>query len=196
MAGESAPAFQFYVRDWLGNANVRAMTPEARGVYMDLLCYCWQEGHISSDVPTLSRLSGLPLARFRRVWAEIAPRFQLNGNGYRHARLDKERQVQEAHRLRQSERGRKGALALQRKHASSTLEAQQTGQPEAGSSSASAVQEPPNPPLRGGRRLTAGELENARKHRAKVGCPHGLNHPHGECVRQIALSQRGEAVAS
>lgn len=33
-----APAFQFYVKDWRTDANLRRCTPAARGVWMDVLC--------------------------------------------------------------------------------------------------------------------------------------------------------------
>ena len=49
MAAEPSPAFLFYVKDWLGDAKVRAMSNEARGVYIDLLCYCWQDGALPAD---------------------------------------------------------------------------------------------------------------------------------------------------
>jgi hypothetical protein len=33
-----APAFQFYVKDWRTDANLRRCSPAARGVWMDVLC--------------------------------------------------------------------------------------------------------------------------------------------------------------
>lgn len=109
MPAEASPAFQFYVRDWLGDARVRAMTHEARGVYMDLLCYCWQEITLTNDLPSLARMSGMTIAAFRRVWPQIAPCFTPDGAGFRHRRLDDEREKQAAFSAQQSVRGKKGA---------------------------------------------------------------------------------------
>lgn len=113
MAAEKAPAFQFYVRDWLGDARVRSMTLEARAVYVDLLCYCWQETALFNDQQLLARLCGVSLVKFRRLWAQVGPCFQVGSDGMlRHKRLDAERQAQAAYRQRQSEKGKKGAAAL------------------------------------------------------------------------------------
>jgi uncharacterized protein YdaU (DUF1376 family) len=38
------PAFQFYVKDWLGSASVAMMTNEQRGCYIQLLAYSWPDG--------------------------------------------------------------------------------------------------------------------------------------------------------
>ena len=36
------PAMPFYVGDWLKCPEVRALTPEARGLWIDMLCYMWE----------------------------------------------------------------------------------------------------------------------------------------------------------
>ena len=38
-----APAFQFYPKDFLADANVMAMNMEERGCHITLLCACWNE---------------------------------------------------------------------------------------------------------------------------------------------------------
>lgn len=55
------PAFLWYVTDWLGSVTTRAMRPEQRGAYTDLLSFCWdsRELAISADESDLARLSGL-----------------------------------------------------------------------------------------------------------------------------------------
>jgi len=50
------PAFQFYAGDWLADAKVQAMSLEAEGIYIRLLCYCWREGSIPSDRQAIARL--------------------------------------------------------------------------------------------------------------------------------------------
>jgi uncharacterized protein YdaU (DUF1376 family) len=112
MAQEPAPAFLFYVRDWLGDAKVRAMSPEARGVYIDLLAYCWQEGSLPADAAQLARLVGLPAPAFRRIWPQLEPCFVLvDGDRWRQKRLDQERDRQRLRRTLAAHKGAKGAAA-------------------------------------------------------------------------------------
>lgn len=37
-----APAFQFYVKDWLSDPQLRLASPSTRGIWIDLLCYMWE----------------------------------------------------------------------------------------------------------------------------------------------------------
>jgi hypothetical protein len=36
-----APAFQFYVKDWLSDTQLRMASPSTRGIWIDVLCYMW-----------------------------------------------------------------------------------------------------------------------------------------------------------
>lgn len=106
---EKAPAFQFYPRDYLSDARVLAMSYEERGVYMHLLCVCWNEhGELPADVGALARIVGWQRARFDKAWRAIEPCFERRGESYHHPRLDKEREKQEARRLAMSENGKRG----------------------------------------------------------------------------------------
>ncbi len=55
---KSPPAFQFYPKDFLADANVQAMSGAARGAYIMLLCHCWIEGSLPDENKELARLSG------------------------------------------------------------------------------------------------------------------------------------------
>jgi len=67
---DTAPAFQFYSRDWLASSSVRRMTLAERGAYIDLLAYAWRDGGIPDDEAELARL----LQVSPRVWRRMAPR--------------------------------------------------------------------------------------------------------------------------
>lgn len=43
MKNDRAPAFQFYVRDWLADLALRKCSREARSIWIDALCYMWLE---------------------------------------------------------------------------------------------------------------------------------------------------------
>ena len=54
-----APAFQFYVRDWLSDPLLRQATPLSRGVWIDVLCFMWeadQRGKLETTPLKLSRM--------------------------------------------------------------------------------------------------------------------------------------------
>lgn len=72
------PAFLFYSKDWLeGTAE---LSPEAKGVYIDLLCYQHQRGDIPSDPIKLSRLTRLNVDEFNKIWPEIENKFNQMDN--------------------------------------------------------------------------------------------------------------------
>ena len=67
-----APAFQFYVRDWL--ADTRALTPGARGVYIDILCYLHlsdKRGTLSHTVQAWANMCGLDEGEMNVILSEL-----------------------------------------------------------------------------------------------------------------------------
>lgn len=42
-----SPAFQFYPEQWLSSRRIAIMTAEQEGIYIRLLCYCWDSGDCS-----------------------------------------------------------------------------------------------------------------------------------------------------
>ena len=105
-----APAFQFYPNDFLSDANVAVMSMQERGVYITLICYCWQQGSLPSSADQLARLCGTPAMSFRKLWPAILPCFRAAASGERltHPRLEHERKKQRAFRRRQADNGRLG----------------------------------------------------------------------------------------
>lgn len=69
----SSPAFQFYVRDWI--MSTRTLSPEARGIHIDLLAFSWDYDGIPSDFRALAGLVVMSPAKFRRAWGEIEDRW-------------------------------------------------------------------------------------------------------------------------
>ena len=59
-----APAFQFYVRDWLSDPQLRQCCFAVRGMWIDFLCYMWEapeRGKLEGTVASLARLIGADL---------------------------------------------------------------------------------------------------------------------------------------
>lgn len=103
-----SPAFSFYPKDYLSDERVRGMSHEARGIYVDLLCHCWLEGSVPSDVDELARLVRVPRPHFAKLWRDIRPCFKARGRRLVQTRLELERRKQRAYRKQQREKGLKG----------------------------------------------------------------------------------------
>jgi len=55
-----APAFQFYVKDWLSDPQLRMAHPITRAIWIDMLCYMWLaeiRGELYSDIPQLATMT-------------------------------------------------------------------------------------------------------------------------------------------
>ena len=94
-ASKKSPAFQFYPKDFLSDEKQIRMSLAAVGIYMRLLCHCWNEGSLPSDAPALARLSGATTRQLRALWPSISPCFQTTPDGRLvNARLNRERTKQ------------------------------------------------------------------------------------------------------
>jgi hypothetical protein len=54
-----APAFQFYVKDWLTDPQLRMCSHTTKGIWIDLLCLMWEapeKGKLEGSVEQLSRM--------------------------------------------------------------------------------------------------------------------------------------------
>lgn len=99
-----SPAFQFYANEFLMDEHVTLMSMQERGVYITLICKCWNEGTLPCDVAKLAKLCSVPFAAFKRLWPSIAPCFRSNGaDRLIHPRLEKERKKQREYRKRQAD---------------------------------------------------------------------------------------------
>ena len=74
-----APAFQFYVRDWLGSGKVELASREAIKAYVYLLCRAWLEdprGTLPMNDKILSKYSRLSMDEWLRVKDEVVAFFK------------------------------------------------------------------------------------------------------------------------
>src|SRR5712692_2616640 len=103
-----SPAFSFYPKDWLSDANVKAMTLEAKGAYIELLGIYWLEDGLPASTDRLARLLGIASSKLRRLWPMIDPCFRVEGDRLIQKRMDQERAKQAAFSESQRLRGLKG----------------------------------------------------------------------------------------
>lgn len=62
-----APAFQFYVKDWLSDPLLRQATPVSRGIWIDVLCFMWEADKRGQLITTPLKLSRMVSANIDEV---------------------------------------------------------------------------------------------------------------------------------
>ena len=75
-----SPAFQFYPADFLSDENVVLMSNTEVGCYIKLMCYCWREGSIPSDVNKIAKICGEDDSAMAHLWLAISPCFAVAKN--------------------------------------------------------------------------------------------------------------------
>jgi len=66
-----------YVKDWLGDNNILALTLEEQGAYLRLLCCAWQgDGLLPADLKEIQRLLSVSSHKFEKIWKKISKFFE------------------------------------------------------------------------------------------------------------------------
>lgn len=86
----SAPLWMpLFVRDYFG--KTRHLTTVQHGAYLLLIMTCWLNcGPVPDDDEQLASITGLPIDQWRKMRPRIAPFFQLDGESWRHHRVEEE----------------------------------------------------------------------------------------------------------
>jgi uncharacterized protein YdaU (DUF1376 family) len=105
-----APAFQFFPRDFLSSPKVDRMAMPERGAYITLLCRCWLDNGLPTDLTELAHFCRMKPAQFDRMWksGKIRECFHERGGKLHNERLDAERRKQTSYRQRQSDNAKAG----------------------------------------------------------------------------------------
>jgi len=98
------------------------MSAEAKGAYIDMLAYAWDNGPIPDDLEALAMAASLTPAVMRRIWPKVAGKWVLIDGGFINLRLEQQRADLEAFMQKQSERGTSGASARWHKHGASNAQ--------------------------------------------------------------------------
>ena len=105
----TAPAFQFYPRDFLSSTKVQRMSLTEMGIYIKFLSLCWLDGSLPADTKKLAGIVAMKPAQFDRIWSNVLNEcFTQRGDRLVNRRLDEERRKQAEHRQRQSDNGKLG----------------------------------------------------------------------------------------
>lgn len=106
---EKSPAFQWYPKDYSADINVKLMTLEERGAYVELMNVEWTEKSLPIDDNELAVLSQLGEKWFSGSGEKIKKCFKEKKGRLIHPRLEKERKKQKEWRKKCSEAGKKSA---------------------------------------------------------------------------------------
>lgn len=104
-----APAFQFYPSDFLSDMRIRMLSWASRGLYIDLLCYCWREGWIPSDSSAIAQLCHCHDTAIIEPCLALFSHHPDDAGKLIHLALDAEREKQKAFREERKASGIKGA---------------------------------------------------------------------------------------
>ncbi len=77
------PYMNFYVKEWLASSGTRRLSLAARGLYADLICFQWEDGHLPDDTRVLARMVGVGHDEFVEAWSELEPHFPITEPGKR-----------------------------------------------------------------------------------------------------------------
>lgn len=97
-----APAFQWYVNDFLGSGKVAAMSLEEVGAYTLLLNYDWNEVGLPDELAPFSRWLKVSPKKAAALWEAVKPNFALRDGRWYNPRLEKERAKQEENRRKKT----------------------------------------------------------------------------------------------
>jgi uncharacterized protein YdaU (DUF1376 family) len=71
------PHFPFWAKDWLASSGTRRLSLAARGAYIDLLCFQWEDGSIPAMRTQCERICGCNANEMQTVWDELLPHFPI-----------------------------------------------------------------------------------------------------------------------
>lgn len=151
MATETAPAFQFYVKEWRSSRPVMRMTYAQRGMYLEMLIEQWENLSLPDSADEVAEIIGGNVEEWRANWPVLRRNFLLNPDTNRitNTRLEKCRKDRRQYEKWSRKNARKGGLARSnsatRKEDGTYSPAQSPAHPSSDVQPASSLANQPNP---------------------------------------------------
>lgn len=102
--------YPWYWKNWRLSEARETMNGVERGIYRELLDYCWSDGSIPDDVAAIARLTKHDEATIQAAWATVGKWFIRGADGRLYnAQMTEVRAKQEARYHGLQKRGKKGA---------------------------------------------------------------------------------------
>lgn len=105
-----SPAFQWYPEAYFSSSRVQRMSHTERGIYIDLLSYCWLENGLPTSTDLLAGMLRISPKRFARIWSNgpLHECFHERNGRLFNARQERERKKQREFREQKSAAARSG----------------------------------------------------------------------------------------
>lgn len=101
--------FKFYPKDFLDDEDVKAMDYEALGLYITMLCHCWTNDSMPSDIKKMCRIFNVSAHRFKKLWPQLSGKFFEKDMRFFNARILSEKSYLEKDFKEKSDIGRDNA---------------------------------------------------------------------------------------
>lgn len=106
MKDEIIHSYPMYVADWVRSETRIKLSSAGRGMFRELLDYCWIEGSLPNDVRALRSISGGTDKEFALEWPIMERCFDVMGDRLHHWKVDEKRPELVAHKQQRSIAGR------------------------------------------------------------------------------------------
>ncbi len=126
---EDRPAFLCYAKEWI--VATRRLSPAARGVYWDMICFAWLDEGLPADPDELRQQLGVERGEWRRIWPKLAPKWVVRDGTLHNARLEEVRRESADFTTARVDAGRRGGQASAKARAAKHGSAQPRSNPEA-----------------------------------------------------------------
>ena len=102
-----------FIYDWRGSASVRSMTLEQKGLFGELLDYCYELASLPTNEGELQRMTGATDKEWKASWLAVKRMFYEQGGRLRNEKVDAKRPVFLA---RQQQRRHQAQIMREAKH--------------------------------------------------------------------------------
>jgi uncharacterized protein YdaU (DUF1376 family) len=84
-------SYPWYIADWRESETRISLSLAERGLYRELLDYCYLEGSLPSNEVTLAKLSCSTTQEFKQTWPNVAHLFERDGDRLIHRKVNEVR---------------------------------------------------------------------------------------------------------
>ena len=80
--------FPAYISNWRDSETRMRLNAAERGVFWELIFYCYKEGSLPADETTLCKIADVPELVFSETWPNVRKSFQFKGGRWHNRKVD------------------------------------------------------------------------------------------------------------
>ena len=148
-------SYPWYIADWRDSETRLALSLAGRGLYRELLDYCYLEGSLPADESRIKLISSSDGHDFSRAWKQVRPLFELvsspDGERFVHHKVNQVRAKLDLYYEQKKEAGRKSGEARAKPEMNGRSNERSNGEgtgvePASTPTPTTTKEEPPKPP--------------------------------------------------